>query len=150
MNEQEILDQMLKDFENKSQKGGEMKMKLPPPSFFDMEARLEYYEKGKFLQVSFPVLERQSNPAGFMQGGYIAAAFDNTFGPLSFLLAKNPTTTIDLNVQYIRPVRMGKRVTVEAKLVAKGFTTLAMSGEMKDDRGRLLATSQTNLLIFKT
>lgn len=149
MDPSEIFKQMTEDFAGKMQKGVNTKMEIPPKCFYDMEGEFGEYEKGKSLTCHFPVLEKQTNPAGFMQGGYIAAAFDNTFGPFSFLLAKNPTATIDMNVQYIRPVRQGIRVTVEVKLVAKGFTTLAMAGEMKDERGRLLATSQTNLLVFK-
>ena len=71
--------------------------------------------------VSLPVEEHQTNPVGVMQGGFIAAAFDNTFGPLSYLVAKRPMTTIDMSIQYIRGVETGQTVFVETWIVAKGF-----------------------------
>lgn len=122
---------------------------VPPPSFTSMNAEFEEYEKNKRLVVSFPVDKSQTNPIGVMQGGFIAAAFDNVFGPLSYMIAKRAMTTIDMNVQYIRGVEVDQRVFVEAKLVAKGFSTLYMTAEMKNAKGKLLATASTNLLIIK-
>ncbi|WP_336297510.1 PaaI family thioesterase [Leptospira sp. GIMC2001] len=122
---------------------------IPPPSFMDMSAEIEEYERNKRLIVSFPVTKNQTNPLGNMQGGYIAAAFDNTFGPLSYLVAKKPSTTIDMNIQYIRGVACDQKVVVEAKVEAKGFSTIHMTAEMRTETGKLLATATTNLLILK-
>lgn len=122
---------------------------VPPPSFTSMNGEFEEYEKNKRLVVSFPVDNSQTNPVGVMQGGFIAAAFDNVFGPLSYLIAKKPMTTIDMNIQYIRGVEVNQRVLVEAVLIAKGFSTLYMTAEMKNAKGKLLATASTNLLIIK-
>lgn len=122
---------------------------LPPPAFVDMEAEILDYQKNKSIQVSFPVIKKQTNPMGVMQGGYIAAAFDNAFGPLSFLIAKKPTVTIDMNIQYIRSVATEQTVVVVAKLEAKGFTTMHMTAEMRTEYGKILATATTNLLILK-
>ncbi|MCB1173472.1 MAG: PaaI family thioesterase [Leptospiraceae bacterium] len=148
VNADEILELLRADMGSLEQRGAG-KLQIPPACFLDMQARFESYEPSRALVVSFPVLENQCNPAGFMQGGYIAAAFDNTYGPFSYLLAKKPTASIDMNVQYIRPVKTGQQVSVTARLVARGFSSLAMAGEMHDARGRLLATSQTNLIMFK-
>lgn len=122
---------------------------LPPPSFVTMNAEMEEYEKNKRLIVSFPVEKSQTNPVGVMQGGFIAAAFDNTFGPLSYMVAKKPMTTIDMNIQYIRGVEVNQTVLVEATIVAKGFSTLHMTAEMRNLKGKILATASTNLLIIK-
>ncbi|MCC5813266.1 MAG: PaaI family thioesterase [Leptospira sp.] len=122
---------------------------LPPPSFVTMNAVMEEYEKNKRLIVSFPVDMSQTNPVGVMQGGFIAAAFDNTFGPLSYMVAKRPMTTIDMSIQYIRGVEVNQTVLVEAKIVAKGFSTLHMTAEMRNQKGKILATASTNLLIIK-
>lgn len=124
-------------------------LQLPPASFIDMEGRFEKYEKNKRLVVSFPVKENQTNPMGMMQGGYIAAAFDNTFGPLSYLTTQKPMVTIDLSCQYIRGVETKQRIRVEAVIVARGFSTLHMTGQMFSEKGKLLATASTNYLIIK-
>ena len=134
---------------NKSFQAGPHKITLPPPSFVDMNAEIVQYVKNKSITVSFPVLTKQTNPMGFMQGGYIAAAFDNAFGPLSYLVAKKPTTTIDMNIQYIRGVTNNQTVQVIASIEARGFSTIHMIGEMKTIRGKILATATTNLLILK-
>jgi uncharacterized protein (TIGR00369 family) len=134
---------------NESFQSGSHKITLPPPSFVDMNAEIIEYVKNKSITVIFPVRTNQTNPMGFMQGGYIAAAFDNAFGPLSYLVAKKPVTTIDMNVQYIRGVANNQTVTVKASIEARGHTTIHMIGEMKTDKGKLLATATTNLLILK-
>lgn len=128
---------------------GPYQITVPPPSFTDMDASIESYEKNKSIVVAFPVKLNQTNPMGFMQGGYIAAAFDNAFGPLSYLVAKKPTTTIDMNIQYIRSVKVKQTILVKATIEAMGFSTIHMTAEMKTEKGKLLATATTNLLILR-
>ena len=144
-------DELTKIFDDmtESLKDSPVKIQVPPPSFTSMKAKIEEYEKNKRMIVSLPVEDHQTNPVGVMQGGFIAAAFDNTFGPLSYLVAKRPMTTIDMSVQYIRGVETGQTVFVETWIVAKGFSTISMAGEMKSAKGKLLATAITNLLIIK-
>lgn len=144
----EIMKTMKTLSENASKNG--ISVQIPPNSFLDMNGEFLEYQKNKSLTVQFPVKENQTNPLGMMQGGYIAAAFDNTFGPLSYLVAKKPMVTIDLSCQYIRGVEKGQNITVEARIVARGFSTLHMTGEMYSENRKLLATSSTNLLILKT
>lgn len=126
-----------------------IRVQVPPESFLDMEGQFEEYEKNKRLVVSFPVKANQTNPIGMMQGGYIAAAFDNTFGPLSYLIAKRPCVTMDMSQQYIRSVETGQRVRVEAKVIAKGFSSIHMNAEMYSEKGKLLATANTNCLLLR-
>lgn len=141
---EKLLAEMKASFE-----GGPVKVTIPPPSFTGMKCELELYEKNKRLIISLPVEAHQTNPVGVMQGGYIAAAFDNAFGPFSYLLAKKPVTTIDMNIQYIRGVQVGQRITVEAKLISKGFSTLMMSAEIKNEKQKVVAMATTNLLMIK-
>ena len=134
---------------NNSFQSGSFKITLPPPSFLDMNAEILEYVKNKSITVIFPVSNNQTNPMGFMQGGYIAAAFDNAFGPLSYFVAKKPVTTINMNIQYIRGVASNQNVIVTASIEARGHSTMHMTGEMKTEKGKLLATASTNLLILK-
>ncbi|MCE9598960.1 MAG: PaaI family thioesterase [Spirochaetia bacterium] len=127
----------------------EVAKNLPPPSFIDMEGKFEGYVTRKEITVSFPVLPRYCNPLGNMQGGFITAAFDNTFGPLSFVAARNPTTTIDLDTQYIRPIQPGDRLTVTAKVMLRGFSIIYMTAEAVNKAGKVIATATTNMLILK-
>lgn len=54
-----------------------------------------------------------------------------------------------MNIQYIRGVSTGQTVIVRATVKAKSFSTLHMKAEMMRKKGKLLATSTTNLLILK-
>jgi uncharacterized protein (TIGR00369 family) len=139
-----LLTEMAEMFQNSP-----IPVQVPPPSFTSMNGEFVEYEKNKRLVVSFPVNISQTNPVGVMQGGFIAAAFDNSFGPLSYLIAKRPMTTIDMNIQYIRGVEVNQTIFVEARMEAKGFSTMHMKAEMKTAKGKLLATATTNLLIIK-
>lgn len=77
---------------------------LPPNIFVDMGGELLAFEADdRMMRVRFPFQERQQNPMGMMQGGVIAAAIDNTLGPLSYLVAM-PSVTTQMNLSYIRPV----------------------------------------------
>lgn len=144
----EQIEMVMKEM-NEGFQSGVFKITLPPPSFEDMNAEIIEYVKNKSITVTFPVRTNQTNPMGFMQGGYIAAAFDNAFGPLSYLVAQKPVTTIDMNVQYIRGVANQQKVYVTASIQARGNSTIHMTGEMKNEKGKLLATATTNLLILK-
>jgi len=108
---------------------------------------LEYDERNMKLTCSFPVLSEQLNPAGQMQGGFIAAAFDNTFGPLSQLTAGLGATTIDMRVDYHRPVKEGDVLLITARVVKKGRNILQMAAEGYDSQGRLVASSASNWLV---
>ncbi|MCB1193262.1 MAG: PaaI family thioesterase [Leptospiraceae bacterium] len=147
--QQDVFDQMNKDFqaflEKKNSKG---KIELPPKVFLDMQGEILEYERKKMLKVAFPILERYANPMGNMQGGVVAAAFDNTFGPLSFLIACRPVTTLDMNINYIRPIPINDRITITAKLIVRGFSTMNMSAECYNSKDRLMASATTNMLVL--
>jgi uncharacterized protein (TIGR00369 family) len=123
-------------------------LQLPPPCFKDMEGEFLRYKSRKVLLTSFPVLDRQLNPLGVMQGGYIAAAFDNTLGPLSFLAAQKPSVTLDMTQTYLRPAGAGETIHYEAEVVTRGLKTLYMVANAYDSRGKHVATAQTQILIL--
>ena len=113
---------------------------LPPPVFKTM--------RGEFLKVDlaagtlstrFPVLGAFLNPYGSMQGGMVAAAVDNTIGPLSMLVAP-PSVTRRLEMKYGRPVTMDLNyITVKAEFKERKGRQLEFSAKVVDDQGKLLA-----------
>ena len=58
------------------------------------------------------------NPAGFVQGGFLAAMLDDTMGPAVLMKSGGRvyTATIDLRVSYIAPAKIGSFVG-EARVV---------------------------------
>ena len=77
---------------------------IPPPVFTSMGGEfVEIALDEGVLITRFPVRKEYLNPYGAVQGGMVAAAVDNTLGPLSMLVAP-PNVTRKLEMKYSRPV----------------------------------------------
>jgi acyl-coenzyme A thioesterase PaaI-like protein len=84
-----------------------------------------------------------------MQGGYITAAFDNVFGPLRYLAARRPCSTLNLHTQFVRSVKAGDTLTVKATIVSRGTSTMLLTGEAFNGRGKLDASAAANVVIMR-
>lgn len=121
-----------------------------PPCTITMNPAFVEYVPGKSLTLAFPVLAAYLNPGQSMQGGFICAAFDNVFGPLSVLAFESIyTTTIDLITSYHRPIHTGDVLTICATVKSKGKTALYMTAEGYNQEGKLIASSSTNYIVLK-
>jgi uncharacterized protein (TIGR00369 family) len=117
-------------------------MKIPSPSFLTAGGKIIAHEGRRLLRSAFPVPGEYSNPAGFLQGGYITTLMDDTFGPLSYLAAGRPAVTLNLSTTFLRPVPVTEEyLIVEAEVVSRGRTVLTMSGRVENSRGKLVATA---------
>jgi acyl-coenzyme A thioesterase PaaI-like protein len=116
---------------------------IPPPVFKAMQGEfLDFDEEHGILKTRFPVLEKFLNPYGSMQGGMIAAAVDNTFGPLGMLVAP-PNVTRRFEIKYSRPVTPDLEfITVSARLMNRSGRWVDLSAEVRDPAGNLLARAK--------
>jgi acyl-coenzyme A thioesterase PaaI-like protein len=117
---------------------------IPPPAFLTMQGEfLEYSESDQTLTTRFPVLPALLNPFGTMQGGMIAAAVDNTIGPLSMLLAP-ASVTRKLEMKYIRGVSpQDEFVHVKAHLDEIKKRRLRLRAVVTNPSGTELATANS-------
>ena len=133
------------------EKVGEMKDKVmvPPPVFKAMLGEfLHFDEKNSTLENRFPVLKEQLNPYGTMQGGIIAAAVDNTIGPLSMLVAP-PSFTRNIELKYRRTILPEiKFVYVLGKLVETKGRQLFFTASVHDNNGLEYAFAKSMHWIF--
>lgn len=122
---------------------------VPPKVFRDMEGSFVAYEPGRSLRVRFPLFERYEGPGGFIQGGIVTAAFDNAYGPFSYLAARAFTTTVHISTSFVRPLqRADEAVEVEVFLVEKTRRMVFMDGRAYSAASaKLVATNHTELLI---
>ena len=127
----------------------EITASLPPPCFEEMDGKFERYVHRKSLTASYLAKPHYTNPMGSMQGGFITAAFDNTFGPLSLVTTRTATVSIDLNTQYMRPVKIGQRLTVTAEVILRGFSSIYLTAQAFSEAGKLVATASTNMHIIR-
>jgi uncharacterized protein (TIGR00369 family) len=103
---------------------------------------VEFDLKNGVLKTKFPVQTQFLNPFKSMQGGIIAAAVDNTFGPLSMLVAP-PSVTRRIEMKYSRPVMPDLGfITVEARFVKREDRMLTFRADVRDPDGVLLAKAK--------
>ena len=77
---------------------------MPPPSLTEMKGEFIQWEKDKLLKARFPYDARFINPISSMQGGILAAALDNVWGPLSYTVMAAPCVTLELSTTFISPI----------------------------------------------
>jgi acyl-coenzyme A thioesterase PaaI-like protein len=116
---------------------------LPPPVFAAMEGEfVELDLDAGALTAQFPVLESYLNPYGTIQGGMVAAAVDNTLGPLSMLVAP-PNVTRQLEMTYSRPVTLDvATIVVTAKLLERKDRRLVFRAVVRSPEGQRLARAK--------
>jgi acyl-coenzyme A thioesterase PaaI-like protein len=116
----------------------------PPPIFLLMQGEfIEFDEEVQSLTTRFPILEQYLNPYGAMQGGMIAAAVDNTLGPLSVLVAR-PNLTRKLEMTYSKPVLPEmKFISVKARFLSQEGRKLFFRADVRNPEGERLARAHS-------
>ena len=85
------------------------------------------------------------NPAGFVQGGFVAAMLDDTMGPAVFLMTEGRSYTRDAQHEcdVLAPARAG-RFFGEGQVVQLGKTIAFIEGRLRDSDGALVATATSS------
>lgn len=124
--------------------------RVPPSCWSFMQPELIEYVDGVSLTLAFPVLEVYANPRGTMQGGFMAAAFDNTLGALlTRITGRRDIASVDIHVSYQRPIFVGDVLVVRATVKSIGQTLANLYAEGFDkSQGRLIATAVSNLIFI--
>lgn len=94
------------------------------------------------ITVSFDLDDRFLNPAGDVQGGFVAAMLDDTLGPALFASTDGQVfaPTISLTTNFIAPAKPGA-FTGKGRVVNRGKTIVFLAGELYDGAGTLVATA---------
>jgi uncharacterized protein (TIGR00369 family) len=100
------------------------------------------------VEVAFTADDRFLNPAGVIQGGFLAAMLDDTLGPalVSTLERGQFAPTADLHVQFLRPARPG-RLTGRGRIVRRGKSVAFLSGELSDSDGHVVAVATATAVV---
>lgn len=100
------------------------------------------------IEVSFDATPAFTNPAGHVQGGFLAAMLDDTMGPaLAATLGPGQfAPTLDLHVQFLRVARPGTLIG-RAAVVRRGKQVCHLKGELFDEAGRLVATAIATAMV---
>ena len=94
------------------------------------------------IEVGFTASEAFLNPAGNVQGGFLAAMLDDTLGPalVATLAPDQFAPTLELNVSFLRPATVGPLVG-RARVVHRGGTIAFLEGTLSDPAGEDVATA---------
>ncbi|MFZ4713525.1 MAG: PaaI family thioesterase [Bacteriovoracaceae bacterium] len=147
-----IHDQIFASMKQMKEQMGEMgkKLMLPPPSMLTLKHHYIGYTEGVSLTAEVPFNPDFVNPVGYFQGGFLAAAIDDVYGPLSYMSTGGPCVSLDFNIKFIRPfVSEQKLVIIEAVIISKTKSIITMEAKMKSPEGKILAISSMTSMILK-
>lgn len=123
-------------------------LELPPPSVRTLDIRYEEYVPGRSLSATVVAAKPYGNAVGLLQGGIIGAIFDDIMGPLSYLTARLPTTSMDLTTHFLRPVFVGETLKVKAEVRKAGRTAIYLAAEAHNSSDKLVATAMSTLQVL--
>ena len=123
---------------------------LPPSAKLLGWHLLDARPKEGWIKVGFDGKAEFCNPAGFVQGGLLAAMLDDTMGPAVFMMTEEKlyTTTVSLTVNFLAPARPG-RITAESKVTQLGKTIAFVEGKLTAEDGTLLATASVSARLLE-
>ena len=126
-----------------------LELEMPPNSIKTHGAEYTYFEPGKVLSAEFSFDERFTNPLKMYQGGFLCAALDDVFGPLTYMAAKKPAVTVQMNTTFIRPfTAKDKKMMIRAEVVSHSKSLLVLQAEVKTMDGKLIATANNQSFIL--
>src|SRR5262249_44964197 len=121
----------------------------PPPVARLVGFHLQSLEPGHAV-FTFDADERHTNPMGTLHGGIYCDVADAAMAMA--YAAKLPEgesmTTIELKINFLKPVRQAK-LTFEARLLSAGKTIGYLECDVKDEGGRLVARASSTCMTIR-
>jgi uncharacterized protein (TIGR00369 family) len=118
----------------------------PPPIARLLGFVVKSIEPGRAV-FEMEVDERHHNPMGTLHGGVYCDLADAAMGyAYAATLGEGETfTTVELKINFFRPVRRGK-LTAEARIVRAGANLGYVECDVKDDEGKLVARAASTCM----
>ena len=112
---------------------------------------LDARPKQGWVRIGFDGKPEFCNPAGFIQGGILAAMLDDTMGPAVFVMTEGKlyTATISITVNFLAPAKPGP-IVGEANVTQLGKTVAFVEARLMAADGTVLATATTSARLVET
>lgn len=125
-------------------------LEIPPRVFHFLGGHFTAFDPvAQSLTARFPVRAEYRNPIGFMQGGMLVAAIDNTMGPLCFLCGFLGVST-QINTTFVRPVTSTEAwVEVEARIVERTQALAQVYATARNGAGKTVVLCQGTFVLSK-
>ncbi|MBI5118227.1 PaaI family thioesterase [Candidatus Poribacteria bacterium] len=122
------------------------KLENAPPFTNWLDGRIVSCNPGE-IEMTFKIRPEMANPTGLLHGGIQAAIIDDLIGMTAATLGEEGfMLTIDLHVNFIGKVEVGKTVTARARFIRSGRRIAHAVCEILDDQGNLVARGDSNLV----
>lgn len=107
--------------------------------------------KKKFAESKLVIRKSHLSPAGRVHGGVVSALFDVSFGAAVFstMLANDLASTVEIKVNYLRPIELGDKLNLKARVVFQGKRLCVVEGFLHVNGGRepsAMATGTFNVI----
>ena len=104
-----------------------------------------------WIRIGFEGRPEFCNPAGVIQGGFLAAMLDDTMGPAVFVMTEGRlyTATVTMTVNFLAPAKPGP-ITGEATVTQLGKTIAFVEGRLTDKDGVLLASATASARLVES
>lgn len=96
--------------------------------------------ENEYCECELDVTPEALNPQGFVHGSLLFALCDCVTG-VATASTDRSMLTLSANIQYVRP-GTGKKLLAKSRMIHNGRKTALCVGEVFDEQGRLLVTSQ--------
>lgn len=107
---------------------------------------LQVVEEGRMV-ATYLIREDMVNPMQVLHGGMASAILDDLCGLTVFALGREyGYTSVNLNMDFLNPARLGETLTAEAVVVRAGRNIIHLEGRLTNEAGKLIAKCTTNLV----
>jgi uncharacterized protein (TIGR00369 family) len=109
---------------------------------------LGHDEARGWIKVGFVAAPEFVNPAGRVQGGFLAAMLDDTMGPAVLVKSRGALypSSIDMNISFLSAAKPGPLVC-EGEVLRLGKTVGFVEGRLMDEDGRVLARATSSVML---
>jgi uncharacterized protein (TIGR00369 family) len=103
---------------------------------------IDYSIEAGWAEVAFSPRPEFANPAGTVQGGFVAAMLDDSMSFAATLSRRFEVIvpTLQTSVTYLRPTPIA-RVTARGEVLRFGTSSIVMQGTLRDAAGTALAVA---------
>jgi uncharacterized protein (TIGR00369 family) len=99
------------------------------------------------LTFEYEVRKEMTNPEGILHGGVISAIMDDMMGATVFSMEKGRYVTVNLQVNYFAPARVGDVIQAQSLLIKEGQKVISVECELwLVEKNKMIAKASSNLL----
>ena len=125
---------------------GKEKWQYEYPLMDWLKAQVIAVEEGK-IEIQFTVEKYMLNPIGILHGGIMATMLDEVMGAACFTLGRPVGyATINMNLDYLNPAKVGEKVIAKGTIVRAGKTVIHAEAILVNADEKVLAKATSNLI----